>query len=122
MKILRNAAQCLGCNDVIVSKHRHDFRTCKCGKLSVDGGLEYIRRSGTLALCMERCAYEYGTHSRDGEASGKWLVWSPGGKTNPQMIFDHPSDAEDAAKELAARVPPSHWYVAELSAVPIEKK
>src|SRR5574337_1574355 len=47
MKILRNAAQCLGCNDVIVSKHRPDFRTCKCGTLSVDGGLEYIRRSGT---------------------------------------------------------------------------
>lgn len=45
-RIIKNAAKCLNCNEVIESKHRHDFVTCKCGKLSVDGGHEYLRRVG----------------------------------------------------------------------------
>lgn len=42
--IVRNSARCLGCGDEIVSEHRHALRTCKCGALSVDGGLDYRRR------------------------------------------------------------------------------
>lgn len=45
MILVRNRARCLGCNEVIESKHRHDFRRCACGKTAVDGGLEYVRRS-----------------------------------------------------------------------------
>jgi hypothetical protein len=45
-KITRNAARCLNCNEVIESKYRHDFVTCKCGRLSVDGGLDYLKRTG----------------------------------------------------------------------------
>lgn len=43
-KILRNKAKCLLCGDIIESKHRHHFVRCSCGKLSVDGGLIYLRR------------------------------------------------------------------------------
>ena len=43
-KIIRNAAQCKLCGDVIESKHVHDYVTCECGNISVDGGLEYLRR------------------------------------------------------------------------------
>ena len=46
IRIRRNRAQCKLCKDIIESKHRHDFVTCKCGKLSVDGGYDYIKRSG----------------------------------------------------------------------------
>lgn len=42
--IFLNQAKCLLCNDVITSSHRHDFVTCPCGKLSVDGGSHYSRR------------------------------------------------------------------------------
>ena len=42
--IKRNAAQCLKCGEVIESRYRHDFVTCSCGALSVDGGRDYIRR------------------------------------------------------------------------------
>jgi Zn finger protein HypA/HybF involved in hydrogenase expression len=45
VKILKNKAKCRKCNDIIESKHRHDFVTCKCGAISVDGGTDYIRRS-----------------------------------------------------------------------------
>ena len=39
-----NRAKCRLCDDVIESKHRHDFVTCKCGEISVDGGTVYLRR------------------------------------------------------------------------------
>ena len=43
-KLIINRAKCLLCNDVITSEHSHDFKTCKCGNLSIDGGSEYPRR------------------------------------------------------------------------------
>jgi hypothetical protein len=44
--IIRNAAQCAKCGDIIESKHRHDFVSCSCGAIFVDGGREYIRSGG----------------------------------------------------------------------------
>jgi tRNA(Ile2) C34 agmatinyltransferase TiaS len=43
-KLKKNQATCNKCGDTIESKSRHDFVTCKCGELSVDGGLDYTRR------------------------------------------------------------------------------
>lgn len=42
--LLLNQAQCNNCFDIITSKHRHDYVTCSCGNLSVDGGLDYTKR------------------------------------------------------------------------------
>lgn len=44
-KIIKNQAKCLLCGDMIESKSRHDFVTCSCGSLSVDGGKLYLIRS-----------------------------------------------------------------------------
>lgn len=44
--IIRNRVKCKKCGDIIESKYRHDFVTCKCGAVSVDGGKDYLRRSG----------------------------------------------------------------------------
>lgn len=43
-KIIKNSAQCRLCKVILVSEYVHDFKTCKCGEISVDGGTEYIRR------------------------------------------------------------------------------
>ena len=43
--VVRNKAQCKLCGDVIESHNRHDFMSCKCGEISVDGGKSYIKRS-----------------------------------------------------------------------------
>lgn len=43
-KLVKNVIQCVNCRDIIESKHRHDFKSCKCGMVSVDGGLDYARR------------------------------------------------------------------------------
>lgn len=42
---INNASYCFDCDTLIVSFHRHDFRHCECGNISVDGGMDYIRRS-----------------------------------------------------------------------------
>lgn len=47
-KILRNALRCKKCQTVIESKHRHDFVSCSCGAIFVDGGHEYVRWGGNL--------------------------------------------------------------------------
>jgi hypothetical protein len=47
-KIIRNAVKCLICYDVIESKHTHDFVSCQCGNICVDGGHDYLRRIGDL--------------------------------------------------------------------------
>jgi len=40
-----NKAQCRKCEDIIESKYRHDFVTCSCGAISIDGGQSYLKRS-----------------------------------------------------------------------------
>ncbi len=41
--LIRNAIQCLNCNDIIESTFRHNYIMCSCGGCAVDGGLDYIR-------------------------------------------------------------------------------
>lgn len=38
--------KCLKCNDIIESLSVHDFKYCRCGACSIDGGNEYTRISG----------------------------------------------------------------------------
>jgi len=38
--------KCKECYDIIESKYRHDYIKCKCGKIFVDGGDDYLRFGG----------------------------------------------------------------------------
>ena len=39
--------QCLECKEVLESKYRHDFKSCKCPNGAfVDGGTDYLRFGG----------------------------------------------------------------------------
>jgi hypothetical protein len=44
----RNRAKCALCEDVIESKSRHDFVSCSCGAIFVDGGRDYCRMGGNM--------------------------------------------------------------------------
>lgn len=46
--IVLNMGFCPSCGDVLISTHVHDFRTCSCGKSSIDGGTDYIRVVGEV--------------------------------------------------------------------------
>lgn len=45
-KILVNKIRCKKCGDIIESKTQHQFVTCRCGAVSVDGGHAHLSRSG----------------------------------------------------------------------------
>ena len=44
-RIIKNSVKCNLCGDIIVSESVHDFKFCKCGAVSVDGGNDYLRRT-----------------------------------------------------------------------------
>lgn len=46
----RNRLKCRKCGTVIWSQFRHDFTSCKCGAISVDGGYDYSSRTGNPKL------------------------------------------------------------------------
>ncbi len=43
--IVSNQVECLKCGDKPFSKSRHDFVSCTCGAVSVDGGQAYLKRN-----------------------------------------------------------------------------
>ena len=56
-KLIKNKWKCLYCGDVIESKHQHHFISCKCGKMSIDGGTSYIRLVGDLDMIQDKGEY-----------------------------------------------------------------
>lgn len=46
--ILSNQVRCHKCSDTPFSAHRHDFKSCACGAIAVDGGMSYLRRVGAV--------------------------------------------------------------------------
>jgi len=44
--VLLNSVFAWCCGQFLISTHRHDFRSCDCGSVSVDGGQAYKRRLG----------------------------------------------------------------------------
>jgi len=57
-KIIRNSVKCLLCLEEIESVHRHDFKFCKCGNIAVDGGKDYLKRSGNWGKCEDTSIVE----------------------------------------------------------------
>ena len=65
IKLIKNAARCINCGEIIESKYTHDFRSCRCFKESkgetgiyVDGGLDYLHRGGSFKDIEELSEYE----------------------------------------------------------------
>lgn len=38
-----NAVICPKCNQIIYSRYRYDYRSCKCGEIAIDGGFDYLK-------------------------------------------------------------------------------
>jgi len=58
--LIYNRAKCLICGDILESFHVHDFKSCSCGNISVDGGLQYIKRSAkNVDKIQDLCVYKY---------------------------------------------------------------
>lgn len=46
----RNVAKCLKCGDILMSHHRHDYVTCSCKSIFIDGGNDYMRYGGDMSV------------------------------------------------------------------------
>ena len=51
--IIANRAQCAICKTIVESTFRHDFVSCVCGAIAVDGGRAYLRRVGNPNAIIE---------------------------------------------------------------------
>lgn len=45
-RIIVPAVQCNICGDVVYSRTKHDYRSCSCGHVAVDGGFDYFKVVG----------------------------------------------------------------------------
>lgn len=63
--IYSNAAKCLSCLEVVRSKNRHDFTSCSCGTLTVDGGSWYAKRIGDRTKWEDMVVYFNDAKERD---------------------------------------------------------
>ena len=57
--IILNRIKCRKCNDIITSNSNHDFKFCKCGAIAVDGGKDYLKRSGNIEDIKELSIEDY---------------------------------------------------------------
>lgn len=81
--ILKNSAMCGDCWQEIVSRHKHDYITCSCGQLSIDGGSSYLKRNSNhyvdTSLSSEddfdkiRNEFEWGARGVDGKQQLEYI-------------------------------------------------
>lgn len=57
-KIILNRAKCLKCGDILCSYYNWDFKTCTCGAISVDGGINELKRRGNPEDCEEMNVFD----------------------------------------------------------------
>ena len=63
--------KCLKCNDTVFSRVRHDFKSCSCHNVSVDGGFDYLKVS-----CEDPEETEYAEIEVDATESELWDDWN----------------------------------------------
>ena len=86
-QIVKNSAKCLKCKDVITSYYVHDYASCSCGAISVDGGGQYLKRGFIKKDDYEEASiysnapfevirenFHRGGRGKDGKQPLKWVA------------------------------------------------
>lgn len=102
-QIVYNSVLCLGCGAVLVSYHRHDYKTCECdNQTMVDGGTSYLRYGGkdmTKVVStpvyfdepfekVRHYAYR-GARGKNGDQPLRWIPISELTNNHLQAILDY---------------------------------
>ncbi len=109
-QIVYNSVKCLECNEVLVSRHVHDYVTCGCpNDAMVDGGNEYGRYG---AMDMDKIETHYVYADDDFEVVRKYAVRGSRGKDGKDpltwiAIADMDDDYLNAVLEFGS----VHWQV-----------
>lgn len=70
--------QCPSCKTIIISGSRHDYHSCPCGEVSIDGGREYFRcgfsKMAPTSLQIECIGFQFKDLSTDASCHSdiKW--------------------------------------------------
>ncbi len=62
---IQHGIRCTHCGDEVFSNHRHDFKSCKCKKVSIDGGFDYIKISFKEADDYEQITRSMGEFNKE---------------------------------------------------------
>ena len=86
-RLILNSIQCKHCLDIITSHSVHNYVTCKCGKVSIDGGSEYQHISFTSKLDFKNLAvystdtfdkiresFSWGSYGKSGKEEKHWII------------------------------------------------
>ncbi len=68
-----DAILCFSCLDTVYSRARHDFRSCSCGNVSIDGGFDYTKISWRPGSLFEQFNVEVIASKQQ-----LWNDWSTG--------------------------------------------
>ena len=105
-QIVYNSIKCLECNEVLVSRHRHDYVTCDCpNSAMVDGGNEY-ERYGAMDMDKIEPNYIYldddfeivrqhaarGSRGKDGKQPLTWVTIADMSDNYLQAVLDYGGD------------------------------
>lgn len=66
-----SAIFCHKCRDLLYSRFTHDYRTCECGNVMIDGGRDYTRCGGEEANTFTLLRIQI-PKLPDQEKSGRW--------------------------------------------------
>lgn len=83
--ILSNQARCLKCMDAPFSRNRHDYVSCKCGAMAVDGGMDYLRRTATDFADVKEMSIEINGEAYAAAVAG--VRWALDNKRNELGII-----------------------------------
>lgn len=86
---MQNRAKCKLCQTIIESMHMHDYVTCKCGEISVDGGPHYMR-----------CAAKDFSNFLRVDDEGNEIVVKVESKTAPDTGFSEDISKKPTKEEL----------------------
>ena len=105
-QIVYNSIKCLECNEILVSRHRHDYVTCDCpNSAMVDGGNEY-ERYGAMDMDKIEANYIYldddfeivrqhaarGSRGKDGKQPLTWVTIADMSDNYLQAVLDYGGD------------------------------
>ena len=106
-QIVYNSVKCLECNEVLVSRHRHDYVTCSCpNDAMVDGGNEY-ERYGAMDMTKIETHYVYadddfeivrkhatrGSRGKDGKQPLTWIAIADMNDDHLQAVLEYGGDS-----------------------------
>jgi len=109
-QIVYNSVKCLECNEVLVSRHVHDYVTCSCpNSAMVDGGNEYGRYG---AMDMDKIETYYIYADDDFEVVRKHAVRGSRGIDGKQPLTWIPiSDMDDDYIEAVLGYGGADWHL-----------